>query len=817
MAGTVSSSNCFHCGEPLPPGSVISTRIAEIDREFCCAGCAAAASWLQDGGFGDFYALRGQVSAKGEIDADYRAWDSAAFQRMYVRSCGSAGAEGERAEIVVAFDGLRCAACAWLIPKVAAAIAGVESIELNAATARARLVWDPARVPLSAIVGQLALLGYRARVAAPGADAERAARRLSLKRIALSGLAAMQAMMMSEALTLGAGELDVSTRDFLRLVTLLLATPVVVWAGAPFFRGAFTEWRLRRPGMDTLVALSVGLAFGASVIETLRGGPVVYFDAAVMFVFLLLSARHIEHAARLRAQGMLQRAQALPETVRRIDRDGLHDVSLLEVAEGDLLQVDAGAHLPADGVLESAQAELDESLLSGEPGAITRRAGERVLAGSVALGAPLRLRVLAVGHSTWLAELGRLTEQAGRERPTLSARGARLATRFVVVMIGVAAGSAAVWARIDPQQSLPVALAVLAAACPCAFAIALPATLAAAQARLARLGVLVLRADALERAARIDRVAFDKTGTLTRGQPQIGAVELFDPAQTRAGVLALAAALERGHRHPLARAFAGFDGGIEMPDSQAIAGDGVQVLRAGREWRLGRQRFSCPGTVADDGRVWLSEDGRALAAIAVSDQPREQAQSALTTLAAAGMDAMVLSGDGSVQVRSLAAELGIERAWGDLRPAEKLTLLQSEQAAGHRVAMVGDGINDAPVLAAADLGIAMGEGAAMAQKVADVVLLRPALDLLPELFRTARRSQRILRQNLAWAIAYNGLMLPAAVLGLMPPWLAALGMALSSLAVSLNAARLLRLPKTASPPQARAAVRSGAAGLGAGA
>jgi len=384
-------------------------------------------------------------------------------------------------------------------------------------------------------------------------------------------------------------------------------------------------------------------------------------------------------------------------------------------------------------------------------------------------------------------------------------------------MIGVAAGSAAVWARIDPQQSLPVALAVLAAACPCAFAIALPATLAAAQARLARLGVLVLRADALERAARIDRVAFDKTGTLTRGQPQIGAVELFDPAQTRAGVLALAAALERGHRHPLARAFAGFDGGIEMPDSQAIAGDGVQVLRAGREWRLGRQRFSCPGTVADDGRVWLSEDGRALAAIAVSDQPREQAQSALTTLAAAGMDAMVLSGDGSVQVRSLAAELGIERAWGDLRPAEKLTLLQSEQAAGHRVAMVGDGINDAPVLAAADLGIAMGEGAAMAQKVADVVLLRPALDLLPELFRTARRSQRILRQNLAWAIAYNGLMLPAAVLGLMPPWLAALGMALSSLAVSLNAARLLRLPKTASPPQARAAVRSGAAGLGAGA
>lgn len=804
------SATCFHCGEPLPPGSVISARIAESDRCFCCAGCAAAASWLQDGGFGDFYKLRGQLSAKGEIDADYRAWDSAAFQRLYVQSLPAEPAGGTRAEIVVMLDGLRCAACAWLIPKLAAAIDGVVSIELNAATARARLVWDPARVPLSTIASQLALLGYRARVAAPGADVERAERRLSLKRIALAGLAAMQAMMMSEALSLGAAELDVATRDFLRVVTLLLATPVVVWAGAPFFRGAFTEWRLRRPGMDTLVALSVGLAFAASVVETLRGGPVVYFDAAVMFVFLLLSARHIEHAARLRALGMLQRAQALPETVRRVDADGLHDVSLHEVAPGDLLQVDAGGQLPADGTLASAQAELDESLLSGEPGAVTRVRGERVLSGSITLSAPLRFTVSAIGQTTWLAELGRLTERAGRERPALTERGARWAARFVVAMIGVALLAAAVWARIDPQQSLPVALAVLAAACPCAFALALPATLAAAQARLARLGVLVLSADALERAAEIDRVAFDKTGTLTRGQPQIDEIELFDPTQSRAGVLALAAALERGQRHPLARAFASFDAGMAMADSLAIAGDGVRAVLDGHQWRLGRRGFCCPDAPADDGRVWLSMDGRALAAITASDRPREQAESAIAALAAAGYDTLVLSGDGSDQVHALAAELGIARAWGDLRPAEKLGMLKAEQAAGHRVAMVGDGINDAPVLAAADLAIAMGEGAAMAQKVADVVLLRPALDLLPELFATAHRSQRILRQNLAWAIAYNGLMLPAAVLGLMPPWLAALGMALSSLLVSLNAARLLALPKAAAKRPTPAPVGSAA-------
>ena len=434
----MSSSSCFHCGESLPPGGSVRAQIGACERAFCCAGCAAAATWLHSGGLGDFYNLRDQTSARGEIDADYRAWDSEAFQRMYVRGVESTAADKALAEVVVALDGLRCAACAWLIPKLASAIAGVHSIELNAATARARLVWDPALVPLSAIVARLALLGYRARVAAPGPDAERAARRLSLKRIALAGLASMQAMMMSEALTLGAGEINVPTRDFLRLITLLLATPVVLWAGAPFFRGALSEWRLRRPGMDTLVALSVGLAFGVSVVETLRGGPVVYFDAAVMFVFLLLAARHIEHAARLRAQAMLGGAQALPETARRVSADGLHEVSLLEVAPGDLLQVDAGAHLPADGVLETPRAELDESLLSGEPQAVTRLRGDRVLAGSIALAAPLRLRVLAVGHSTWLAELGRLTDRASRGRPALTERAARLASWFVLAMIGVA-------------------------------------------------------------------------------------------------------------------------------------------------------------------------------------------------------------------------------------------------------------------------------------------------------------------------------------------------------------------------------------------
>lgn len=789
---TERSAGCYHCGEHLLERSTLHAEIAGIDQRFCCAGCVAAARWLHEGGLGDFYRLRSASSARaGDVD-EYAAWDSPAFHALYVRQSTETDSEAAHCELDVSLEGLRCAACAWLIPKVGSSIEGVHAIDLNAATGRARLRWDAQKIKLSAIVGRLAQLGYRARVAEQGKDLQRAERRTALKRIALAGIAAMQAMMMSEALYFGAGQLDLGTRDFLRWMTLLLSTPVVLWAAAPFFRGALLEWRLRRWGMDTLVALSVGLAYSVSVVETLRGGPEVYFDAAVMFVFFLLVARYIEATTRERARAAIARVQSLPSTVRRLTPEGWQEVSLLEVAIGDRLQVQAGQNVPADGVLDSESAELDESLLNGEPRAQRRLRGERVLAGSIVLGAPVAIEVQQLGAATWLAQLSRLVDEAQLARPSQQGRAERWARVFVMAMIALAFVSALVWATIDATRALPVALAVLAAACPCAFALAAPAALAAAQAELARRGVLIVHPDALERAASIDRVAFDKTGTLTLGRPSIESVELVDGATTKAEVLAIAAALERGHRHPIAHAFRDHDQGDVVTSPKVHAGDGVSATLNGMAYRLGRRRFADQQASDDDGRVWLSQAGRTLAAITVRDALRPDAAACISQLHGRAIDSVVLSGDASHAVRALADALGVRRARGDLRPDQKLSLLQAEQRSGHRVAMVGDGINDAPVLAAADLAIAMGEGAALAQRSADVILLRPSLRLLPHTLSVARRTQRIIHQNLVWSLGYHALMLPAALLGVMPPWLAALGMSLSSLLVTLNAARLLR-------------------------
>jgi P-type Cu2+ transporter len=550
-----------------------------------------------------------------------------------------------------------------------------------------------------------------------------------------------------------------------------------------------------------LVALSIGLAYAVSVIETLRGGPEVYFDAAVMFVFFLLVARYVETLTRARAQAAITRAQSLPTTVRKLTPAGAVEVSLHEAMIGDQLLISAGHNVPVDGRLESHAAELDESLLNGEPKAQRRSYGERILAGSIVLGAPLVLTVEALGAATWLAKLDRLVDAAQQSRPALQRRAENWAQVFVLVMIVLAFSAALVWSQIDATRALPVALAVLAAACPCAFALAIPAAQAAAQAQLARCGVLVVRADALERAARIDRVAFDKTGTLTLGYPTVENIDKVDQSLTDSDCLAIAAALERGHRHPIARAFCAHDQGHLVAGARAVSGDGVSGEIDGVHYRLGRHQFADAEADCDDGRVWLAcekspYEPRTLVAFTLSDAMRVDALACVAEFESAGIESLILSGDASHTVRTLADALRVRRARGDLRPEQKLTLLQAEQRTGHHVMMVGDGVNDAPVLAAADLSIAMGEGAALAQRSADMILLRPALSLLPFTLALAKRTRRVIRQNLLWALAYHVLMLPAALMGAMPPWLAALGMSVSSLLVTLNAARLLRKTKS---------------------
>ena len=785
-------ASCWHCGEPLPARGVVRATLAAGERAFCCGGCAAAAEWIHGAGFDAFYRIgTGSGARVAAAQPDFSAWDAPAFLDRH------APAQAGMREMTVLVEGMRCPACAWLIEKVLAREAGVAQVMVDVPGASLHLRWREAQVQPSQWLASLSRLGYRAHLPGAGPDPvlERESRRTALKRLAVAGLGAMQAMMTSEALYFGAEAMDPATRDFFRWITFLVATPVVYYAGWPFLRGAWQQLRWRRPGMDLLVATSVLLAWGASTIETLRGGPHVYFDAAVMFVLFLLATREIEGAVRRRtlaAAALLARRQ--PATARVIEAGGDRTVDAASLAPGARVRVASGEVLPADGTLDSADGAFDESLLSGESRPILRHAGDPVLAGSLCSAAAIEFTVTRAGPDTTLAQLARLALRAGASRPRIAALADRVAAGFVLVMLGLAALTAVAWLAIAPERALPAALAVLAVSCPCALALAVPAALAAASAGLARDGVLVLDADALPMLAQCDTLVMDKTGTLTEGRRtlrQALAADGGDPAPW----LAIAAALERHSRHPIARAFDTIPTPLTAEAVVEHAGRGIEGRVEGRHWRLGLPAHA--GAGADDGDVIALGDGQRIAAtFEFADATRPGALEACRRLRADGMALELLSGDAPAAVAALARDAGIDNWRARQDPAQKIARVRALQAAGHRVAMLGDGINDAAVLAGADVSLAVAEGAALALAHADVVLHGgPAK--LPALLAMARGTRRVMRQNLAWALAYNLALVPAAALGLIPPWLAALGMSVSSLAVTLNALRLARVPASA--------------------
>jgi Cu2+-exporting ATPase len=768
----------------------------EIDgapRALCCIGCEAAAALIADAGLENYYRLRSAVAATPSAAAtDLSHWDRPELLAGRIRQ------RGEQAEITVLVEGMRCAACAWLIGRALGRIDGVESLRVNATTARLTLCWRPGRVALSRVLASLVRLGYRPHLATRASDQlALAERRTLLKRLIVAGLGMMQAMMFAEALYFGAeGGMDLATRDAFRWLGLLLATPVVFYSGWPFLRGALNELALRRPAMDTLVASTVLIAYGASLLETVRGGAEVYFDSAVMFVFLLLATRFVERDARLRANAAVDLlARAQPASAHRVEGESVIEVPAAALVAGDRVRVRPGEAVPADGKLSSAAGAFDEALLSGESRPVAKSRGAEVLAGSVCVEAPVDLDVTRVGTDTVVAQMLRVVERAQSERPRAALLADRIASGFVIALFVLTAAVAATWYVIDADRSLPIALAVLAVSCPCALSLALPAALAAAHARLAAQGVLVLRPDALESLARVDTVVFDKTGTLSEGVPQLIATAAA-PGVDASTARALAAALERDVLHPLAHAFAPCaDAAVRASEVRVTAGAGVEGTIDGRRYRLGRAAFAlADADTADLGELVLAEVGasQALARFTISDRLRADARATCAQLARAGINAQLESGDGERAVAECATALGITRWHARQSPAEKLAAVRTLQADGRVVAMVGDGINDAAVLAGADVSLAPTEAAALAHAASDVVIPAQRLGAVAETLAVARQTRRIVRQNLAWALGYNLLALPLAALGLVPAWAAAIGMSVSSLVVTLNALRLAR-------------------------
>jgi len=710
----------------------------------------------------------------------------------------------------VVIQGMHCAACAFTVEEALMAVPGVQSAEVNAATHRAKVVWSAARVKPSAWMAAIVKAGYGA---LPAADSSlRQARheegRRALWRWLVAGFCMMQVMMYAyPAYVSHDGDITPDMVFLLRWASWVLTLPVVLFSCGPFFGNALRDIRARRVSMDLPVALGMVITFLLSSVATFEPngifGAEVYYDSLTMFVFFLLTGRWLELRVRDRTAGALEALMnRLPDSVeRQLPSGAFERLAVRRVLVGDVIRVSPSESFPADGVIEQGQTLADEALLTGESRPQVRGVGDSVVAGSHNLSGIVTVRVVQVGEGTQFSQIVSLMENASLQKPRLAQLADRIAKPFLVGVLLLAALSAAWWWPSNPGHALMVAVAVLVVTCPCALSLATPAAMLAAAGNLARHGVLVRHLQALESLAEIDTLIFDKTGTLTQDGQRVTQVMTADGVAPE-DALALAAALAKHSLHPLSRALvqahqsAGSAPVRDAQDVNEMIGQGLQGDLDG-VLRLGSAVFCAPKTKGIPDRagvcqVHLCRENEWLASWQLSEDVRSDAVQTVQALKGLNLDVWLLSGDRVASVQQVAQQLGITQAFGACTPQDKLSRMQAAQSQGARVAMVGDGLNDGPVLAGAHVSMAFGNAVPLAQSKSDLVLMGGSLLVVAQSIKLARDTLRVVRQNLVWAAVYNALCVPLAVVGWLPAWLAGLGMALSSLWVVLNSLRLTK-------------------------
>jgi Cu2+-exporting ATPase len=806
-----SFSGCFHCGLPVPDGAHYPIQFESAVKQACCRGCQAVAQTIIDSGQGAYYTHRTVLpatpqQAEAEL-AQLGLYDLPEIQESFVR----VETDNIR-EAALILENIVCAACIWLNERHIAGLPGVLSVEINYATRRARVRWDNSRIQLSAILKAVSDIGYIAHPFDPGRsdDIYKRERNTAIKRLAIAGLGMMQVMMYALP-TYTATDMTDEIRLLMRWASLILTIPVVMYSAWPFFIGAWRDIKRRTLGMDVPVALGVGTAFIASVIGTFSGRGEVYYDSVAMFVFLLLTGRFLEMNARRRAGAAVEELiKLIPAATTRLPNWPARDeeqVPVARLAVGDHVLVRPGETLPADGVVVDGDSAVNEAMLTGESLPVSKTAHSRVVGGSLNQASPLVVQVEKLGADTRLASIVRLLDRAQSEKPRIGQLADRAAAWFVGLLLLITLAVGLAWYVIDPSKVLWIVVSILVVTCPCALGLATPAALTTATGRLTRLGLLTTRGHALETLARATDLVFDKTGTLTHGHLGVRRVV---PLGTRSEseVSALAAALEAGSEHPIARALRAISPSASSASQiRNTPGRGVEGEINGRVYRIGSPRFAArteqppapPEQSGDESWVALADETGLIAWFALADTLRADAAASLLALQVQGLHLHLLSGDGEAVVQATAQRLGIAEWRAGALPEDKLAYVKALQQEGRIVAMVGDGINDAPVLAGAQVSIAMGEGADVAQAAADMVMLGGRLATLADGVALARKTQHIIRQNLGWALGYNLIAIPAAALGHVTPWIAGIGMSASSLLVVLNALRLSGFRQEAPP------------------
>jgi Cu2+-exporting ATPase len=753
------------------------------------------------GGLEHYYKHRTETAANPDnlpqlLPDELALYDREEIQQPFVEH------QGELSETCLLIEGISCAACGWLIEKHLRSMPGVASAGLNLSNHRLQVRWADSQLPLSDILKELRSIGYAGHPWQADSAAQQLAKenRRAMRELGVAGLLWMQVMMAAMA-TWPEFNIDLTPEldKILRWVSLFMTTPIVFYCCGQFFRGALRDIRTRHLSMDISVSLAIGGAYIAGIWSTVTGTGELYFDAVGMFALFLLAGRYLERRARERtAAATAQLVNLLPASCLRLEPDGQTvRILLKELKCGDRVQVPPGALLPADGRIVSGQSSVDESVLTGEYLPQARAVGDSVTAGTLNVEGPLTVEVEALGDATRLSAIVRLLERAQTDKPRLAELADKVSQWFLLFVLIAAAVVGIIWLEIDPSRAFWVVLALLVATCPCALALATPTALTAATGTLHGLGLLLTRGHVLEGLNQIDTVIFDKTGTLTEGKLTLSEIRpLAD--QSSDECLMLAAALENRSEHPIAKAFGRAT--IAAEEVESTPGHGLQGRVNGRLLRIGQAAYvcqlsqqTCPAIPGTNGQwLLLGDEQGPLAWFVLNDRLREDAPELVAACQQRGWQVMLLSGDTSPMVGEIAQTLKIDTYQGGMSPADKLAQLQQLHDQGKRVLMLGDGVNDVPVLAGADISVAMGSATDLAKTSADAVLLSNRLSSLVQAFKLARRTRRIIIENLVWAGLYNSSILPFAALGLITPLWAALGMSLSSLLVVLNALRLTR-------------------------
>ena len=805
---------CYHCGGELESGHLFQEVLGGQDRQFCCAGCLAIAQTIHGQGLDAFYARRiplgsrpkDSVQSPMQISEALQAYDDPSLVTRFSRQL-----DGDTRLITLRLEKIRCAACVWLNEQHLRRQPGVLDVQMNYVTQRAQIKYQADRIKISEILHAVEMIGYEAWPFEPSqaADASKRERRQLLMRLGVAVLGMMQVMMYAWPTYTNAEDLIVEHALLLSWTSWLLTVPVVVYSAGPMFKAAWHSLRLfpqtKMLGMDVPVTLAIGLAFLAGTMTLVTNSGDSYFDSITMFVAFLLAARYVELLARQDAQGGAEAlAKQLPATCERLaDFPQTSQGTIVPVVKcqiGDVIRVAPGELIALDGKILAGQSQVDESLLTGESKPVAKASGDQVYAGSHNIQSPITLRVGAVGQATRIAGIAQLLDQALASKPQLLGLAEKWAGYFVVFLMLAALMTGVIWFYVDSARAWEIAVAVLVASCPCALSLATPAAMAAAQGAVTRLGLLVIRGHAMETLAKITDCVFDKTGTLTTGIPHLAEIKIIKASLSTEVALQIAAALEQGHNHPLALAILR---AAQEKNIEAMVLNQLPVAEVGKgivagQYRLGSAQWlgldlSNYAIPAHYSPVCLADETGLLAIFMLSDTVREGALDLLQHLKTKGVRVHLVSGDHPATVAWWAQHLGISAYQGAALPEQKYEYLNQLQARGAVVAAIGDGVNDAPLLAKANISIAVGSGAPLAQAGSDAILTQSSLKVISQAMTVAERGKSIMQQNLVWAFIYNVVAIPVAMLGWVNPWIAGIGMSLSSLAVTLNAWRLRKI------------------------